>query len=225
MLAMNKFTKLLWLMGITCSLDSCATNIPDSLSAGKTVNPQECVLPLWEEWRVSLETNTQQSATKNIKLEYGHMEWEYQYDEIPFADDSQEVNLSLIRKIYNEDNEITQNLLSLNEQLGKIMSNKYSFSFDKNSRDEEQIIAFNQEPLIDQVSIEDLSICDTGRIAYGLVLSTIDSQPLSFLDSNSDDNGNPYSFIGGYYTVSIGYKIDNGEIVFLDARDTFNEIW
>ena len=225
MLAMNKLIKLLSLMVITCSLSSCATKNSNLLSAGKLVNYQDCPLPLWQEWRVSLETDTLQSAKKNIKLEYGHMEWEYQYNEILSADNSQEVNLSLIRKIYNEDNETTQKILSLDEQLGNIMSNKYAFGLEKDSDDRESTIVFNQELLIDEVFIEDFSIGDTGRIAYGLVLSTIDGQALSFLDTTLDIYGNPYSFVGGYYTVSIGYEINNGKITFSDARSTLNEIW
>lgn len=153
------------------------------------------------------------------------MEWEYQYNEILSADNSQEVNLSLIRKIYNEDNETTQKILSLDEQLGNIMSNKYAFGLEKDSDDRESTIVFNQELLIDEVFIEDFSIGDTGRIAYGLVLSTIDGQALSFLDTTLDIYGNPYSFVGGYYTVSIGYEINNGKITFSDARSTLNEIW
>ena len=223
---MNKLIKLLsLLMVLTCSLSSCATKNSDLLSAGKLVNYQDCPLSLWQEWRVSLETDTLQSAKKNIKLGYGHMEWEYQYNEILSADSSQEVNLSLIKKIYNEDNETIQKVLSLDEQLGNIMSSKYSFCFEKDSDDKESAIVFKQELLIDEVSIEDLSIGDTGRIAYGLVLSTIDGQALSFLDTTLDIYGNPYSFVGGYYTVSIGYKINNGEIIFSDARSTLNEIW
>lgn len=208
----------------TFGLFSCSSKENSNpLLVGAMIDSGNCVLPLWAEFRVRLETTSEEKTMQTIRLDYGHMEWLDNYNEKDSKDDKQKVNLSLVRKIYSNESESKTKLISLDLELLEVMSDEYSFHIN-HSKEDFGAIVFNQEPFFDKIDSSTLSeISQNGRIAYGLVLSSVNGEKLSFLENVGDY---VRSYIGGYYTVSIGYNVNaEGEISFSNAEETFNEIW